>query len=55
MATTYGGYDNVIYEIYNEPWGSKSWSGTVKPYSEAVIAAIRAIDSDNLIIVGSPE
>jgi len=55
MATTYGGYDNVIYEIYNEPWGSKSWSGTVKPYSEAVIAAIRAIDPDNLIIVGSPE
>ena len=31
-----------------------SWSNTVKPYSESVIAAIRAIDPDNLIIVGSP-
>jgi hypothetical protein len=54
MATTYGGYDNVIYEIYNEPLDWASWSGQVKPYSEAVIAAIRAIDPDNLIIVGSP-
>jgi endoglucanase len=55
MATTYGGYDNVIYEPYNEPLNTASWSGDVKPYCEAVIAAIRAIDPDNLIIVGSPE
>ena len=55
MATTYGGYDNVIYEIYNEPLSGCSWSGDIKPYAEAVIAAIRAIDPDNLIVVGSPE
>ncbi|MBW8036631.1 MAG: glycoside hydrolase family 5 protein, partial [Planctomycetes bacterium] len=55
MATTYGGYDNVLYEIYNEPWGTKSWPNAVKPYSEAVIAAIRAIDPNNIILVGSPE
>ncbi|MBW8040334.1 MAG: cellulase family glycosylhydrolase [Planctomycetes bacterium] len=55
MATTYGGYDNVIYEIYNEPLSGVSWPNTIKPYAEAVIAAIRAIDPDNLIIVGSPE
>jgi hypothetical protein len=54
MATLYHTYDNVIYEIYNEPLNNVSWSNTVKPYSEAVIEAIRAIDSDNLIIVGSP-
>lgn len=53
MATLYGGYDNVIYEIYNEPT-SCSWANDVKPYAEAVISAIRAIDPDNLIIVGSP-
>ena len=54
MATTYGGYDNVIYEIYNEPENS-DWEDDIKPYAEAVIAAIRAIDPDNLIVVGSPE
>ena len=53
MATKYAQMDNVIYEIYNEPM-KVSWSDTVKPYAEAVIAAIRAIDPDHLIIVGSP-
>ncbi|HEY7883661.1 MAG TPA: glycoside hydrolase family 5 protein [Cellvibrionaceae bacterium] len=54
MATLYGEYDNVIYEIYNEPLNTTSWSNTIKPYAEAVIAAIRAVDPDNLIIVGTP-
>ena len=53
MAQTYGQYDNVIYEIYNEPL-QVSWSNTIKPYAEAVISAIRAVDPDNLIIVGTP-
>lgn len=53
MATRYGQYNNVIYEIYNEPL-NVSWSHTIKPYAEAVIAEIRAIDPDNLIIVGTP-
>jgi len=43
MAQTYGEYDNVIYEIYNEPL-QVSWSNTIKPYAEAVISAIRAVD-----------
>ena len=54
MARTYGKYNHVIYEIYNEPKNDASWSGNVKPYAQAVIGAIRAIDPDNLIIVGSP-
>lgn len=53
MANTYGDYDNVIYEIYNEPL-QISWSNVIKPYAEDVIQAIRAIDPDNLIIVGTP-
>ena len=52
MARTYGHHPNVIYEIYNEPL-QVSWSGTIKPYAEAVAGAIRAIDPDNLIIVGT--
>jgi len=54
MARRYGRYSNVIYELYNEPIGDTSWKDAVKPYAEKVIAAIRAIDPKNLIIVGSP-
>jgi endoglucanase len=53
MARTYGTHHHVIYEIYNEPL-QVSWRSQIKPYSEAVIAAIRAIDPDNLIVVGTP-
>ena len=44
-------YPNVLYEIYNEPVCDK---GTVINYAKQVIPTIRAIDSDNIIIVGSP-
>jgi len=54
MANLYGEYDNVIYEIYNEPLDI-SWSNTIKPYAISIIATIRSIDPDNLIIVGTPE
>jgi endoglucanase len=53
MARAYGTRNHVIYEIYNEPL-QISWSGTIKPYAQAVISAIRAIDPDNLIVVGTP-
>ena len=53
MARRYGHQPHVIYEIFNEPL-EVSWVDDVKPYAEQVIAAIRAIDAENLIIVGSP-
>ncbi len=52
MAKQYGEYPNVIYEIWNEP-DYFTWK-EVKEYSVTVIDAIRAIDSDNIILVGSP-
>lgn len=51
LAEKYGSYDNVIFEIYNEPT-QVSWD-TVKAYAEKVVPAIRKY-SDNLVIVGSP-
>ncbi|HKL87201.1 MAG TPA: glycoside hydrolase family 5 protein [Treponemataceae bacterium] len=55
MAQRYGKYPNVIYEICNEPNGDDvTWSGSIKPYAEAVISEIRRYDSDNIIIVGTP-
>lgn len=53
MATKYKDAPNVIYEIYNEPDDTYTWEA-VKTYSEEVIALIRAIDPDNIILVGSP-
>lgn len=52
MATRYGKYPNVIYEIFNEP-DKETWA-EVKAYSEEVIKAIRKEDPDNIILVGSP-
>ena len=52
MAQTYGQYDNVIFEVFNEP-EKISW-GDVKNYANQVIEVIRQY-SDNLILVGNPE
>jgi len=52
MAQKYKDTPNVIYEIWNEP-DYYSWK-VVKQYSEELITTIRAIDSDNIILVGSP-
>jgi len=52
MARMYGKHPNVIYEIYNEP-ERESWD-EVKAYSETLIKAIREVDPDNIILVGSP-
>jgi len=65
MATKWGRNPNVIYEIYNEPMGDQEateaypdgipaieWSA-IEAYSDTVIAAIRAIDTANLILVGN--
>ena len=53
MATAYSKYPNVIYEIFNEP-DYETWP-EVKVYSEEVIKAIRSIDANNIILVGSPK
>jgi endoglucanase len=53
VATKYKDYPNVIYEIFNEPWDDTPWAD-VKVYSEEVIKVIRAIDPDNVILIGNP-
>jgi endoglucanase len=53
LAQKYGSYPNVIWEPYNEPNGY-TWS-QIKPYHEAVVDAIRAVDPDNVIVMGTPK
>lgn len=52
MARKYGKNPHVIYELFNEPV-EDSWT-QVKDYSVELIKTIRAIDPDNIILVGSP-
>jgi len=52
MATKYGKHPNIIYELLNEPV-KQTWP-QVKDYSTEVIKAIRAVDPNNIIIVGNP-
>jgi len=55
LAGKYGDNPAVIFEIYNEPLGvASTWATEVKPYSDAVIGAIREAGFDNLILVGNP-
>jgi hypothetical protein len=53
MAEQYGDLPNVIYEPFNEP-EQVDWATVVKPYHQAVVAAVRAADPDNVIILGTP-
>lgn len=51
VAKKYGQYNNVIFEVFNEPT-KQDWND-IKAYAETVIAAIRPY-SDNLVLVGNP-
>lgn len=53
MSKKYAGYDNVIYEICNEPNGGTTWDD-IKAYAEEIIPVIRKNDKNALIIVGTP-
>lgn len=53
IAEKYHQFPNIIYETYNEPL-DVSWSETLKPYHEEVIAAIRKHDDNNVIVLGTP-
>ncbi len=52
ISQRYAKYDNVLYEICNEPTGSP-WSSAIKPYAEEVIPVIRANAPNAVIIVGT--
>ena len=52
MSVKYQNYQNVIYEICNEP-NNCSWED-VKSYASAIIKIIRRNDPDAVILVGTP-
>lgn len=52
VAAKYSGVPNVLYEPFNEPVGV-GWD-ELKPYHEAVVAAIREHDGEAPIVLGTP-
>lgn len=54
VSEKYADYENVIYEICNEPNGNVSWS-EVKQYAEEVIPVIRENAPYAIILVGTPQ
>ena len=52
ISNKYKDYNNVIFEICNEPNGSTTWD-EVKSYAEEVIPIIRE-NTNSIIIVGTP-
>lgn len=53
MSRDLAKYDNVIYEICNEPNGDTTWAD-VKSYAGEIIPIIRGNDPDAVIVVGTP-
>ncbi len=53
MSKKYKKYNNVIYEICNEPNGGTDWAH-IKKYASSVIKTIRKNDKKAVIIVGTP-
>lgn len=59
ILNEYKDYNNVLYEICNEPNENTlsyqvTWNEYIKPYAEEMISYIRTYDSDCVIIVGTP-
>lgn len=53
MAEEYKDYNNIIYEIMNEPNGSTTWQDC-KDYANRVIPCIRKY-TDAIVLVGNPK
>lgn len=53
LARRYGHLPNVIWEPWNEP-KQVSWNNVIRPYHQAVVNAIRSVDPDNVVVLGTP-
>lgn len=54
VAKKYSGYQNVLYEICNEPnGGGGSWDN-IRKYAKTMVKTIRSVNKKAIIIVGTP-
>lgn len=53
ISKKYSAYDNILYEVCNEPNGATTWED-IKSYARKIINVIRKNNSKAVIIVGTP-
>lgn len=54
MAKKYNSYNNVLFEICNEPNGSDGSWKNIRSYANTIIKTIRSVNKKAIIIVGTP-
>ncbi len=54
ISSEYNDHNNIIYEIYNEPYPTRTWKD-IKSYALKVIPVIRKNDPDAIIVVGTQD
>lgn len=54
ISSEYKDYNNIIYEIYNEPYPTRTWKD-IKSYALKIIPIIRKNDPDAIIVVGTQD
>ena len=54
MSTKYAGKKNVIYELFNEPYGETVTWDTIASYANRIMPIIRKNDPKAMILIGTP-
>lgn len=54
MAKKYNSYNNILFEICNEPNGSDGSWKNIRSYANTIIKTIRSVNKKAIIIVGTP-
>ena len=55
MSTKYAGKKNIIYEIFNEPYGKLITWDTIANYANRIVPVIRKNDPKAIILIGTPD
>ena len=55
IANMYPNDPHIIYELWNEPYGSSTTWNTITTYANAAIPEIRAISPDAVVLVGTTD
>lgn len=53
MATRFKDYENVFYELFNEPGPDADWNSAIRPFHEAMLKVIRPIDPHAIVLCGT--
>lgn len=53
MASRFKEYENVLYELFNEPGPDADWDSAIRPFHEAMLQVIRPLDPHAVVLCGT--